>query len=233
MNPPRAVSACVPLVVIEGAFSPRRGVTIPRKIAPNYGTGAACDLLQATPARHPRVLGLPAGNAYPTLADLVARCIMKRFTLFMVAIATAAAMLGALPATVRADDGVPLKGDADYAFTGIAVEPDGTVVLRYDGKGIATQLGLFTAEASIYPQFHADGTITYSGTAVFTAANGDQVFFSLEAAFTSPTTSVGSATITGGTGRFLYATGGADYEEVFADATHRQVHLTFKGTIEF
>ncbi len=152
---------------------------------------------------------------------------MKRFVVFVVAIATAAAMLGAFPATVRADDGVPLKGYADYTLTSIAVEPDGTVVLTYDGTGNATQLGLFTAEAHIYP--HGDGT--YSGTVTFTAANGDQVFFSVEAVFTSPTTTVGRATITGGTGRFLNATGEVRFAEVFSDATHAQVHQTFDGTI--
>ncbi len=100
--------------------------------------------------------------------------------------------------------------------------------MTYDGTGNATQLGLFTAEAYIYP--HADGT--YSGTVAFTAANGDQVFFSGQATFITSTTDEGTARITGGTGRFINATGEVDFVEVFSDNL-AQVDQTFAGTIEF
>ena len=149
---------------------------------------------------------------------------MKPFVVSIVVFVTAAAMLGASPATVGADQAVPVpfKGRAEYTLT--AVEPDGT--LRYIGTGHATHLGLFTADASLFP--HGDGT--FSVTAVFTAANGDQLFFIGEGEFTTPTSVLGTATITGGTGRFEGATGDA----VFMDVTSVVlVDQTFEGTIRF
>jgi hypothetical protein len=147
---------------------------------------------------------------------------MKPFVDSIVVLVTAAALLGAYPATVGADQAVPFKGRAEYTLT--AVEPDGT--LRYSGTGNATHLGLFTADANLFP--HGDGT--FSATVVFTAANGDQLFFIAEGEFTSPTSVLGTATITGGTGRFEDATG----EAVFMDVTSIvHVDQTFEGTILF
>jgi hypothetical protein len=147
---------------------------------------------------------------------------MKPFVVSIVVLVIAAAVLGAYPATVGADPAVPFRGRAEYTLT--AVEPDGT--LRYSGTGNATHLGLFTADASLFPQ--GDGA--FSATAVFTAANGDQLFFIAEGEFTSPTTVLGTATITGGTGRFEGATG----EVVFMDVTSIvHVDQTFEGTIRF
>jgi hypothetical protein len=149
---------------------------------------------------------------------------MKPFVVSIVVLVTAAALLGAYPATVEADPAVPVpfKGRAEYTLT--AVETDGT--LRYSGTGNATHLGLFTADASLFP----DGDGTFSATVVFTAANGDQLFIIAEGEFTSPTSVLGTATITGGTGRFEDATGDA----VFMDVTSIvHVDQTFEGTIQF
>jgi hypothetical protein len=74
-----------------------------------------------------------------------------------------------------------------------------------------------------------DGTFT--GTRVFVAANGDQLFADVAGAFTSATTAEGTLTITGGTGRFLNASGEADFEVVSPDGIH--LTLTFEGTIEY
>jgi hypothetical protein len=147
---------------------------------------------------------------------------MKPFVVSIVVFVTAAALLGAYPATVGADQAVPFKGRAEYTLT--AVEPDGT--LKYSGTGHATHLGLFTADASLFPHGHG----TFSATVVFTAANGDQLFFIAEGEFTSPTSVLGMAMITGGTGRFEDATG----EAVFMDVTSIvHVDQTFEGTIQF
>ena len=149
---------------------------------------------------------------------------MKPLVVSIVVLMAAAALLGASPATVGADPAVPVpfNGRAEYTLT--AVEPDGT--LRYIGTGLATHLGLFTADASLFP----DGDGKFSATATFTAANGDQLFLIAEGAFTSPTSVVGTATITGGTGRFEGATGGADFMDITSIVL---VDQTFEGTIQF
>ena len=147
---------------------------------------------------------------------------MKPLVVSIVVVVAAAALLGAYPATVGADQAVPFKGRAEYTLT--AVEPDGT--LRYSGTGNATHLGLFTADASLFP----DGDGKFSATATFTAANGDQLFLIAEGAFTSPTSVVGTATITGGTGRFEGATGDADFMDITSIVL---VDQTFEGTIQF
>ena len=148
---------------------------------------------------------------------------MKPFVVSIVVLVTAAALLGASPATVGADPAVPVpfKGRAEYTLT--AVEGS---TLRYIGTGHATHLGLFTADASLFP--HGDGK--FSATVTFTAANGDQLFLIAEGAFTSPTSVVGTATITGGTGRFEGATGDADFMDITSIVL---VDQTFEGTIQF
>lgn len=133
---------------------------------------------------------------------------MKPFVVFLVAVLTAAAMLGAFPASVGADHAVPFKGSVQYTLT-VTVEPDGTILVKAVGTGQATHLGRLTAEASAV--VHVDpttGEVTVSVTAVYTAANGDQLSFSGEGRFISPTTDVGTFRITGGSGRFTDATGG-------------------------
>ena len=150
---------------------------------------------------------------------------MKPLVVSIMVLVTAAALLGASPATVGADPAVPVpfKGRAEYTLTYAA--PDGSVLV-YNGTGHATHLGLFTADASLFP--HGDGT--FSATATFTAANGDQLFLIAEGAFTSPTSVLGTATITGGTGRFEGATGDADFMDITSIVL---VDQTFEGTIQF
>jgi hypothetical protein len=150
---------------------------------------------------------------------------MKPLVVSIMVLVTAAALLGSYPATVGADPAVPVpfKGRAEYTLTYAA--PDGSVLV-YNGTGHATHLGLFTADASLFP----DGDGKFSATATFTAANGDQLFLIAEGAFTSPTSVVGTATITGGTGRFEGATGGADFMDITSIVL---VDQTFEGTIQF
>lgn len=131
----------------------------------------------------------------------------------------------ALPAS--ADGLVPLKARADAVITGVAPAPDG-LHLAVAGEGNATHLGRFTLEE--HAIIHADGTV--QATVVWTAADGDQLFYSDMARFTSPTTAAGTLTFTGGTGRFTNASGTADFEAVVAaDGIH--LALTYEGTIQF
>jgi hypothetical protein len=145
---------------------------------------------------------------------------MKPLVVSIVVLVTAAALLGAFPATVSADQPTPLKGRTEYTLT--AVEPDGT--LSDSGTGHATHLGLFTADVSVFP--NGDGTFSLSGA--FTAANGDRIPFIGEGEFTSSTSAMGTATITGGTGRFADATGGAVFMDV-SDPSLEHIDQTFRG----
>ena len=130
----------------------------------------------------------------------------------------------------QAAQAVPFNGHTEYAQY---ANPAGTLpagTFEYIGTGHATHLGPFTADVFVTP--HED---TYSFTAVFTAANGDQVLLSGEAKFTSPTSTsaTGNATITGGTGRFMNATGKLHFKDVFSDRTTlAQANQTFKGIIQ-
>src|SRR5260370_995710 len=168
--------------------------------------------------------GLRPGNAYRTRADLVGRCVMKRFVVFLVVVLSAAAMLGAFPAIVGADQAVPFKGRAELTRTGLQVLPDGTVLLTFVGTGNSTHLGRFIEEASVV--VHGDGS--FSATVVLTAANGDQVFKSAVGA----SVSVGTFTVNGGTGRFRNATGSGVVMHASSDG-FAHVDQTYEGTIQF
>jgi hypothetical protein len=137
------------------------------------------------------------------------------------------AILGlALPASAD-DHPVPFRGLAVLVINSSVPAPDG-LHLTVTGEGNATHLGRFThaENAVVYP----DGTI--QSTVVWTAANGDELFFSDVAQFTSPTTAVGTYTVTGGTGRFGNASGTIDFQAVVAsDGIH--VAIAYKGTIRF
>ena len=119
---------------------------------------------------------------------------------------------------------VPFQGTADAVVTAAQPKADGLhLTLTEVGQG--TQLGAFTRAETLV--VHAADTI--SGSGVFTAANGDQVFTTVSGGFTSPTTVAGTYTITGGTGRFADASGSASWSGVTSDGIH--VAVTFAGTL--
>ena len=120
--------------------------------------------------------------------------------------------------SVWAGDSIPFKGSAEGAV--VSATPEG--VLTTFATGYATQLGRFTREELLVLN-PSTGTIT--GTLVFTAANGDQLSGSVAAQFTSPTTVVGTITITGGTGRFGNATGEVEAFLSTPDGAHFTVEL--------
>lgn len=131
-----------------------------------------------------------------------------------------------LPGQLRADGDSqprPFRGTAAGVVTGM-VPPNGLVI---ESTGTATHLGRFTREERLF--LNPDGS--FSGTIVFTAANGDELWVEFEGAFTSPTTAVGTYTFTGGTGRFADATGEATFTAYTPDGVH--VTATFEGTIRY
>jgi hypothetical protein len=172
--------------------------------------------------KHSAILGagLRLGKADRTMADLVRRYRMKRFVSFLMAILSAVTLLGAFPAMVGADPGVPFKGSAE-----LTAAAGGTFV----GTGQGTLLGRFTEGTSTLSE-NMDGSFTVMVT--LTAANGDKVFKMATGNFTSTTTFVGEFTVLGGTGRFVNATGKGQVVMVSADS-FAHVAQTYAGTIQF
>jgi hypothetical protein len=99
-----------------------------------------------------------------------------------------------------------------------------------DATGNATQLGLFTLASDFTVN---ETTATGSGTAVWTARNGDQILTSETGAavVTFPIVTVSETyTMTGGTGRFAGATGTFTVERTINLLTHI-TSGSFTGTI--
>jgi len=100
----------------------------------------------------------------------------------------------------------PFKGTVNAVETGTTVFP--TRFLDREGTGTATYLGSYTEHVTEVINLP---TLSATGTATFTAANGDTLLATVagQATRTSPTTLsiVEVYTITGGTGRFADATG--------------------------
>jgi len=115
---------------------------------------------------------------------------------------------------------VPMRGKGSGQITG----QNGAVITAI-GQGEATQLGKFTREEVITLN---DGTAT--GTMVFTAADGSQLFCEFVGAFTSAATVAGEYTFTGGTGRFDGATGAAFFNITLGEAG--SFSFAFAGTID-
>ena len=97
---------------------------------------------------------------------------------------------------------VPFKGNYVTVHTLL----QGPSVQRVNGTGEATHLGenSFVANANI--NFSTAPPFAMSGTATFTAANGDQFYTRFTGSITPPN-GVINHVITGGTGRFDDATG--------------------------
>jgi hypothetical protein len=100
----------------------------------------------------------------------------------------------------------PFKGTVSAVETGQVVFP--TLFVDREGTGTATYLGRYTEHVVLEINLP---TLSSTGTATFTAANGDTLTASVvgQATRTGPTTLsiVEVYTITGGTGRFAGATG--------------------------
>lgn len=116
---------------------------------------------------------------------------------------------------------VPMKGNGSGQITG----QNGAEITAV-GHGEATQLGKFTREEVIL--VGAGGAV--SGTMVFTAADGSQLFCEFVGAFTGETTVAGTYTFTGGTGRFDGATGAAFFNITLGEAG--SFSFAFAGTID-
>jgi hypothetical protein len=140
------------------------------------------------------------------------------------------AAIAASLASVAVAAETPFKGTVNAVETGPVVFP--TRFLDRTGTGTATHLGRYTEH--VVMQINLP-TLTSTGTATFTAANGDTLFTSVvgQATRTSPTTLsiVEVYTITGGTGRFADATGSFTLKSTVNQVTGVSSG-TFSGAID-
>jgi hypothetical protein len=105
-------------------------------------------------------------------------------------------------------------GAAERPFSlngGGTVAPNGVI----NGSGRATHLGLYTeaGQLNFVPDPNNPARVLASGTATFTAANGDQLDIVIENGALDLTTGEGSGDFraVGGTGRFADASGGGSF----------------------
>lgn len=137
----------------------------------------------------------------------------------------------AVPGFVGRGEQVPLKGWLEGRLTMSTPLTPPLVSNLIEGSGNGTELGRYTIEI---PHVVDTTTRILTGTYEFTAANGDTLTaeFTGQARLTAPgvLTVLDRATITGGTGRFAYATGSFVGERIFTFATGETTG-TFEGTI--
>jgi hypothetical protein len=153
-----------------------------------------------------------------------------RHPLFVGLVAAFAVSLASVVSAVAAE--TPFKGTANAVETSVVVFPNASVTR--DGTGTATYLGKYTSHAT----FQVNLTTFFgTGTATFTAANGDTLSTSVVGQGTSNTVPptvlsiVEVYTITGGTGRFAGATGSFTQELTLNVTTHVSTG-TFSGVID-
>ena len=153
-----------------------------------------------------------------------------RRPLFLAVVAAAAVSLASIAASSAAAE-TPFKGTVNADETVLPSPP--TASLIRDGTGTATYLGKYTEHITM--QIFLP-TLSSTGTATFTAANGDTLTATVLGQAT-PTTTPGVLsivevyTITGGTGRFADATGTFTLESTVNQATGVSSG-TFSGEID-
>ncbi len=161
---------------------------------------------------------------------------MNRHSLTATLARSAAAFL-ALAGPVAAGEQVPFKGSVagTVTITPIIGDPVFDVHVEIDGAGNASHLGEFSVSIphDVDRRMPPSPSIAV-GEYVFTAANGDELYaeFTGQATLIAPgfLSIVETATITGGTGRFVGATGGFDCERLFDTVAGTTVG-EFNGTI--
>jgi hypothetical protein len=151
-----------------------------------------------------------------------------RHPLFVGLVAAFAVSLASVASAVAAE--TPFKGKLTAVETSQLVFP--ILSVNREATGTATYLGKYTEHAT----FQVDvRTGSATGTATFTAANGDTLTASVvgQGTVTGPTTRsiVEVYTITGGTGRFAGATGTFTLERTL-DLTTGVSSGTFSGAID-
>ena len=123
---------------------------------------------------------------------------------------TAASAVAQKHATVSERNmNVPFKGNFTASFQVLQGPPVINQIIS--GNGTATHLGNFSFASNVWVNATTPQPFQVNGTAIFTAANGDQ-FFTIVSGVSTPAGPDGiiatiTHTITGGTGRFQNASG--------------------------
>ena len=147
----------------------------------------------------------------------------------------AATSLGLTQQPPQGGTGLPLKGS--YTSTSASTfSPPITLIINGTGEGTSTVLGRFTAA---YTHMVNVTNTMATGTMTLTAANGDQLQAELaghEDEFIPPNVSLTTvvATVVGGTGRFISATGNFTIRSrgvIDFGAETASESATFQGTI--
>ncbi len=128
----------------------------------------------------------------------------------------------------------PFKGS--YSTSSQILQPPPVLQTRITGTGHATQLGNGTFVAVSTLMFSAQPPFNLSGTAIFTAANGDEFYTSFTGT-ASPNTNgslniFNNHTVTGGTGRFQNASGHFTGYTV-AIPGHAEASIDYEGVLSF
>jgi hypothetical protein len=154
---------------------------------------------------------------------------IRQLLLFVGLVAAFAVSLASVAVSAVAAE-TPFKGTVNAVETGTVVFP--TRFLDREGTGTATYLGRYTEHVTMEINIP---TMSSTGAATFTAANGDTLLATVagQATRTSPTTLsiVEVYTITGGTGRFADATGSFTLNST-VDTTTGVSSGAFSGAID-
>jgi len=155
---------------------------------------------------------------------------MKRLFNIRSLMLTIAMLMGAIPvAAVERPFSLNGNGVANFATDGAGNVIGGTAT----GSGTATHLGLWTVIGHIRFTPDENGIIRSSGTATFTAANGDKLEVEVDGQLDTATfTDHGVFRFVGGTGRFAGASGSADFVVVINPVTNG-FELTLVGSINY
>ena len=152
-----------------------------------------------------------------------------RRPLFFAVVAATAVSLASIAASAAGAE-TPFKGTVNAEETVVPSPP--TASLSRDGAGTATYLGRYTEHIAMTINLP---TLSSTGTATFTAANGDTLTATVvgQATRTGPTTLsiVEVYIITGGTGRFADATGNFTLHSTVEQTTGVSSG-TFSGAID-
>ena len=143
-------------------------------------------------------------------------------SLLAVSVLSAALTASAFPALPTA---TPFKGGGNGQIVTFVPTETG-IEITATGTGTSTHLGRFTRNEQLVLN---PGTGTFTGSLVFTAANGDELWCSFTGGFTGPGIAEGTYTITGGTGRFVGASGDAAFSVVQSDPSN--FSFAFNGSI--
>lgn len=133
---------------------------------------------------------------------------------------------------IWADDQVPFKGTVAGFVTSITPQDASHLLFEVTVSGIATHLGRFTGVAQVVQNVD-DGS--YIGSFTWTAANGDTISGTFSGQLIPTETpgvfdNIQQSILTGGTGRFEHATGGAEFLGQL-DATTFSFVYPFEGSL--